>query len=257
MKKILLTVASLVLATGAFAQGFGSRASNSGFYYQLGDSDFYLQPLADVHFGFDLATNATDEFKDNTSFFKSTQFGFNMLELSFRPYESGAISLGADVEWNSYRLNSDYMFVPYNAIPTVAEPDGNKVSIQNKTLMGIKEVKKSKLLVCTFEFPLNYTQKFGRFVIRLGASAELNLQGCVQFKGVGGVSGTDNIDEMGKGTRHSNQVSTNLFTYNLHGAIGYGGLGLYVKYRPKPVILENYGPQFQTLTLGLMIGLGF
>lgn len=254
MKKLFSILLCLVLAGNAFGQGIGSRMADTDFAIELGDSPFSLQPVSYLHFGFNLTFNAPDLLKDNSSFFKSQQFGFNIIELSCRPYSSGSFSIGADVEWNWYHLNSDYMFNPYSDIETVSSPNGNRVSIQPKTTMGITEVRRSILSVCTFEFPFNFTQMMGRAYFNIGASAELNIPGCVQFKGK---KGTDSIDEMKGGTHYSNKITTNQFTYNVHAAIGYGGLGIYAKYRPKPVFKDGYGPQFQTLTIGLIMGLGF
>ena len=248
MKKIFALLLSLTLCGSAFAQGFGSMSSDMDLFVQLGDSPFTFQPISYVHWGMSGILNSTDEiYAKNTSFVRNQQFGFNMVELSFHPYRTGALTLGADVEWNWFNLSKDYMWVPN-------ESNGTKVVIKSKAEADMKEIKKTVLSVCTFGFPLSYTQRFGKFAITAGATAELNLNACVQFKGI--MTDGTLVSEMKGGKRYSKYVTTNVFTYNIHAAISYGGLGIYAKYRPMHVLKEDYGPQFQTWTLGLVIGMG-
>lgn len=248
MKKLIAVLLGLSIACGAFAQGFGSMTSDVDLYVELGDSPFTFQPLSYVFVGMDgIITPSDNLYATNTRPSRNQQFGFNMVELAFHPYSTGTFTLGADVEWNWYHMNRDYMWVPN-------ESNGTRVSVKNKDDAGFKEVKGSILSVCTFSFPLSFNQKVWRFNFNLGATAELNLNGCVQFKGIT-TDGTV-VNEMKGGNRYSKNIATNLFSYNIHAAISYGGLGVYAKYRPKAVLQDSYGPQFQTWTIGLILGLG-
>ena len=252
MKKVFTILMALCMLTGVYAQGFGHRATGIN-EMEIGDRlDFEV--LSYLHFGFNGIVK-NDDLSGKTSFFNSQQFGFNMVELAFRPYESGKISLGADVEWNWFHLNKDYVWLPFSegsSNPFIS--GGTRLGIFPKELAGVREVKRSIFSVCTFGFPINFTQRFGKGAFQLGVTPELNLNGFVQFKGTNLMG--ENIDEMRSGARYTKNINTNNFSFNVHAAISYGGLGLYFKYRPLNVVKENYGPQFNTITVGLILGIG-
>ena len=60
------------------------------------------------------------------------------------------------------------------------------------------------------------------------------------------------------------KIGVNRVTFNVHAAVSYGGLGFFAKFSPvskfyKGLIDEKEvvcGPQFQTWTVGLILGLG-
>lgn len=252
MKKFITFVMAICLATGAFAQGFGQHAIGIN-EIEIGDR-FDFEVINYLHFGFNgIIKNETVSSK--TGFFRSQQFGFNMLEFGFLPYEDGKISLGADVEWNWYHLNKDYVWVPLSDGSSQSYTAGGSIlGILPKDLVGVSEVKRSIFSVCTFGFPVNFTHHFGKMALQVGVTPELNLNGYVQFRGLN-LAG-ENVNDMRSGARFSKNIKTNLFTWNAHAAISYGGLGLYFKYSPKNVLQQNYGPQFNTFTVGLILGLG-
>lgn len=253
MKKLLSIIVCLSLAYSSFAQGFMSRAADRDFGIEISDY-FTFEPLSYFNFGFNSLTNDQDNFGENTSFFRSQEFAFNMLELSFLPYDGGCISIGADVNWNWYHLNKDLMWIPYSGTFGIPQENGDHVGVVPKELAPVSDVKRSVLSVATFSFPIGFTQKFGRIALMVGVSPELNLKGRTEFRGT--MMDGSQIKETKSGLRFSNKINTNLFTYNIHAAISYGGLGLYVKYRPKPQFAEGYGPQFNTWTFGMVIGIG-
>ena len=63
---------------------------------------------------------------------------------------------------------------------------------------------------------------------------------------------------------YSQKIYTNRLTFDIHAGISYGGLGLFAKYSPLPKFNKEIsngievecGPQFQTWTVGLILGLG-
>ena len=267
MKKILALLIGLGLCSGAFAQGFGSRMADVDLDWELGESPFSVAPLSYVYFGFNSLVNADAELKAHTGFFRSQQLGANIIEVAVNPFEGGRFSLGADFTANWYKLNNDYMWVPYvyafRGFMGRGE-NGLFVRAESKVDNGIQEVKKSLLTVCTFSIPVNFSYTFGSITTLLGASLDLNLNGCVQFKGVDNLG--NNIVETSNGNRYSKKIGTNRIGFNVHAALSYGGLGLYVQYSPVPKFYKYYdeeskqeafcGPQFQTLSVGIIWGLG-
>ena len=268
MKKILALVIGLGVASGAFAQSFGSRLADVDLELELGESPFCVAPVSYVYFGFNSLINAESDFKALTGFFRTQQLGANIIEVAVKPFEGGRFSLGADITANWYRLNNDYMWVPFiyrdNRGYTGRGENGHYVWYESKAENGIQEVKKSLLTVCTFSFPVNFSYSFGSITAMLGASLEVNLNGCAQFKGVDNQG--NNIVETHSGNRFSKKIGTNRIGFNVHAALSYGGLGLYVQYSPMAKFLKFYdveskldiicGPQFQTLSVGIIWGLG-
>ena len=267
MKKILALVIGLCVASGAFAQSFGSRMADVDLDWELGDSPFSVAPVSYVFFGFNSLINADSELKAHTGFFRSQQLGANIIEVAVKPFEGGRFSLGADLTANWYRLSNDYMWVPYvyafKGFLGRGE-NGHFVQYESKELNGIQEVKKSLLTVCTFSFPVNFSYTYGAVTAMMGASLDVNLNGRVQFKGVDVLG--NNIVETSSGNRFSKSIGTNRIGFNVHAAISYGGLGLYAQYTPIPKFYKYYdeeskreavcGPQFQTLSVGIIWGLG-
>ena len=252
MKKVLAFVVALCLSIGAFAQGFGQHAAGIN-EMEIGDH-FDLEVISYIHFGFNGIVK-NDDVSSKTGFFNSQQFGFNMLEFDFLPYKDGKLSIGADVEWNWYHLNKDYVWVPQSEGSSQPYISGGSIlGILPKGLAGIRDVKRSTFSVCTFGFPVNFTHQFGKLALLVGVTPELNLNGYVQFRGVN-IAG-ENVKDTRSGARYSKNIKTNLFTWNAHAAISYGGLGLYFKYSPQNVLQQNYGPLFNTFTVGLILGLG-
>jgi hypothetical protein len=267
MKKILALVIGLGVASGAFAQSFGSRLADVDLEWELGESPFCVAPVSYVYFGFNSLINAESDFKAHTGFFRTQQLGANIVEVAVKPFEGGRFSLGADITANWYRLNNDYMWVPYIYAFrgfTGRGENGFFVRYESKAENGIQEVKKSLLTVCTFSVPVNFSYSFGSINTMLGASLEVNLNGIVQFKGVDNQG--NNIVETHSGNRFSKKIGTNRIGFNVHAALSYGGLGLYVQYSPIPKFYKYYdaeskqdaicGPQFQTLSVGIIWGLG-
>ena len=252
MKKILTFVMALCIATGAFAQGFGSHAAGIN-EMEIGDR-FNFEVISYLHFGFNGIVK-NDNISSKTGLFSSQQFGLNMLELGFLPYEDGKLSIGADVEWNWYHLNKDYVWVPLSDGSSQNYTSGGSIlGVLPKEIAGVSEVKRSVFTICTFGFPVNFTHHFGKLALQVGVTPELNLNGRIQFKGVNFAG--ENVNDARSGARFSKNIKTSLFTWNAHAAISYGGLGFYFKYSPQNVLQQNYGPQFNTFTVGLILGLG-
>ena len=103
--------------------------------------------------------------------------------------------------------------------------------------------------------PVSFEQNFGKCDLRIGIAGEYNYAGVSKFKAIDN-NGTS-IKETKSGERFSDSIKVRPFTYNVFGALSFGGLGLYVRYNPMPQFEEGFGPQFEkTLTFGLVCGLG-
>ena len=244
---MLATLALVLLFVGAVSAQVENRKldfdEDTDFF--IGKGAFKAEPLSYFLFGDHYFFNADDSFNNNKGK-SNTEFGFNLIELGIKPYESGMLSVGVDLDWNYYRLDSWHYWLPGQ--------DKTSVSIETMENSGLKKIKKSRLSVRTIALPVCFEQNFGSIDIRIGAIGEYNFPGVSKFRGVSADGAT--IKETKSGTRFSNTVKTNTFTYSFFGAISFGGCGMYLKYRPAFQFMEGYGPQFQTLTCGLITGLG-
>lgn len=247
MKRIFAILAVAL----SFAVSVSAQVENRKLDFDE-DTDFFLgkgalkaEPLSYFAFGDHQFFNATDNF-DQIKGKANTEFLFNIFEIGLKPYPTGMFSVGVDLAWNYFRLDSWHYWLP----------DASKQSVSIATMenSGIKTIKKSRLSVRTIGVPVTFEQSFGSFDIRIGAIGEYNFPAVSKFRGVDKDGSA--IKETKSGTRFSNGILTNTFTYSFFGAVSFGGMGMYLKYRPTPQIQEGHGPQFQTLTIGVITGLG-
>lgn len=257
MKKVCAILLGLGLTVAASAQGFGSRMADLDLDREIGDSPFSYEVLSYIHFGFNGLLNPDAEVSKAKTFVRSQEFGFNVAELAFAPYSGGRISVGADVAWKWFRLTGGYYWWPHNVnVPHMQVENARLVRIGSVATDGyyVKEVKRSTLTVCTFRFPLDFAHQIGKVTLNVGAAFEINLNACSRFRGVGMDGST--IKDTSSGLRYSKNITTYRYSYNVHASVSYGGLGIYGRYSPVPVLGEGFGPQFSTWTAGLVVGLG-
>ena len=176
--------------------------------------------------------------------YNNTEFFMNLLELRIHPYETGMFTIGFDLDWDYYRPEKNHYWLP----------DGEKVSIASIEGSGMKKIKKSRLSVRTVSVPVAFEQSFGGLILRLGVEGNYNMPAVSRFKGVNGNDAK--VNEWRDGARFSKSIRTNTFTYGFFGALSYGGIGGYVKYSPMCQIADGFGPQFSTLSIGVITGIG-
>lgn len=251
MKRFVSVIAGLLaVSTLVFAQGiepFGESISEKTHRDFGSREQVSFNGLSYIGVGFHAPFYpVSNDYLDHTSFFKNVEFFFNLAELQFHPYSGGSISIGVDMDWDYYKMSKDYMWHPITD-GTIIEP----VAIETQ---DIKRVKKSQLSVMSFEFPITFEHKAGAWSFRAGVVPEINLNGIARFKGID--ARDSNINDNSSGAQFSNGIITNRFTYSFLAAVNYGGLGIYARYNPKPQLRLGYGPQFSSVTVGLVIGFG-
>ena len=244
MKRIL-TFFAAVLAGGmmAFAQ---TVEFNEDADLSIRKGVFSTEFVSYEYFGDHYFLNADQSFLDNKGRVNS-EFVLNLVELRINPYESGMFSIGVDLAWDYYRLNKDHLWLPTS--------DKTGVDIASREASGFSKIKRSNLTVRSVSIPVSFDQSFGKCNLRIGIAGEYNYAGVSKFKAIDN-NGTT-IKETKSGERFSDSIKVRPFTYNVFGALSFGGLGLYVRYNPMPQFEEGFGPQFEkTLTFGLVCGLG-
>lgn len=244
MKRILtLFAAVLVGGMMAFAQ---TVEFNEDADLSIRKGVFSTEFVSYEYFGDHYFLNADQSFLDNKGRINS-EFVLNLVELRINPYESGMFSVGVDFAWDYYRLNKDHLWLPTS--------DKTGVDIASREASGFSKIKRSNLTVRSVSIPVSFDQSFGKCNLRIGIAGEYNYAGVSKFKAIDN-NGTT-IKETKSGERFSDSIKVRPFTYNVFGALSFGGLGLYVRYNPMPQFEEGFGPQFEkTLTFGLVCGLG-
>ena len=199
----------------------------------FGNDWFVVEPLSYLGYGYQIKSGYPDKAGYSDEFF------MNAMELGFRPFSAGLIAIGVDWKMDTYRLDKSSMWSVSN--------DGNVWRESAATLPGSAALISSRLRLHTFSVPLSFEVKAGKSSFRIGAAGEYNLPAGVKNR----------VRTDGKNTTVRNKgISVNEFTYSAFGAISYGGLGVYVRYRPSFQFAEGKGPHFNNLCVGLVLGLG-
>lgn len=177
-------------------------------------------------------------FVDNTTLFGNREIFFEITSFSYSFTPSTYISLSCLLDWDAYRLNSDYYWLPNNrtVAPAAAAP-------------LFSEVKKSTLRVVSFDFPLMFTQKIGPVSLSVGAAAEINFNGRTKFKGT--LADGTAVKNTREGALRCKNIKTEIFTYNYQAILGTDDYAVYVKYNPASQFVD--GPYFSYWTVGLIL----
>ena len=244
MKKFFSIVAlATIFSFGLAAQNNFEFGEDADFSIRKGV--FSAEPVSYVAFGDHNLLDVDADFQNNKG--KAlTEFYMNIIELRVHPYESGMFTLGVDFDWDYYRLRNTYFWQP--------DASKEKVSIASMEGSGFKRIKKSRLSVRTLSVPIAFEQSFDKFTLRIGAAGEYNFPAISRFKGESRDGAT--VKEWKDGDHFSKQIKTKTFTYNVFGSLSFGGVGVYVKYSPVTQFEQGYGPQFKSLTFGVISGIG-
>lgn len=244
MKKSFSIVAlATIFSFGLAAQNNFEFGEDADFSIRKGA--FSAETVSYVAFGDHNLLDVDADFQNNKG--KAlTEFYMNIIELRVHPYETGMFTLGVDFDWDYYRLRNTYFWQP--------DASKEKVSIASMEGSGFKRIKKSRLSVRTLSVPIAFEQSFDKFTLRIGAAGEYNFPAISRFKGESRDGAT--VKEWKDGDHFSKQIKTKPFTYNIFGSLSFGGIGVYVKYSPVTQFEQGYGPQFKSLTFGVISGIG-
>ena len=252
MKKIILTLAALALATAAFAQDreidleswddfnkvelskAGTRLeSNLSFAFPM---YFGWSTLTNINYKGEwqaahmLTNGLAGDFLD-MNLGRSFTYGLTLLDVNLR---YGALGISMGLRWSFM----DFVFE--NSYVTI-RPEGNSylpvpVSHIDPNYNG----KKSKLHANYFGIPARVSLNFGKASIYGGASAEYLVNGFAKFK-------------QPKNKMQMNNLF-NRFRVTVEGGFSYGNLGVFVQYGLTPLFRQELSDA-RTLTFGILLGL--
>lgn len=157
--------------------------------------------------------------------------------LRFTPWHRGPkFSIGVGMHWEKYCMHGGMVFDRVRKqLVAVAQPEG-VTNVSNR------------LDNTGFVIPVTITQPIFRdFSIAVGAEVKFNTYTMASTKFD---IGNTTYEEKFKG------LQQRLMTVGLYGAIGWcDDFGVYVRYSPRSLFSRQWGPNFETVAVGITIGL--
>ena len=141
---------------------------------------------------------------------------------------------GIGFNWRNYRLTGPYRFDKSDGAISLSEYPENS------------QKQWSRLKVTTLSVPLLYTRNIWK-------GLNITAGGIVNFATHSSVK-TKFIYEGREIETSQNGIYPRPVTVDLYGAVTVCGLGWYVRYSPMKLIRNGHGPQFSTLSTGLVLG---
>lgn len=170
------------------------------------------------------------------SSWKSSNFGFEFFQMGYRFNSHFKVYAGAGLDWNHMRLKKNITF----------QKDQPTLSYVTEAIDFKKNRFSSQYLRIPLSFQLrtNEDEKGDKLNFVFGPEIGFLLNGKV--KQISKENGKDKFKD---------DYNLNPFRYGGFARIGYGGIGVYMKYYANDVFADGQGPKdFKNLSFGLMLG---
>ena len=167
---------------------------------------------------------------------KSSNFGFEFFQMGYRFSNHFKIYTGAGLDWNHMRLKQNITIQQDKSTLTYVTDavDYKKNRFSSQYLR----------IPLSFQFRTNDDKKGDKLNFVIGPEIGFLLNGKV--KQVSSENGKDKFKD---------DYNLNPFRYGAFARLGYGGMGVYVKYYGNDVFADGQGPKdFKNLSFGLMFG---
>ena len=163
----------------------------------------------------------------------------DIFAIRMHPWKTGTLSLGAGLDIRNYRMTGNKRFVE--------DADTKQISIEDYPEGAVPDYSKIHTNAATFN--LKYIQYLGRG-FRMGFGPELYVLG----NGGGKHKIVTRYDDSTGGHKEKiKNIKANKVGLNLVGALTYKNLvGIYAKYSPSNVLNTAFGPECQSLSVGMM-----
>lgn len=188
----------------------------------------------DLGIGFPIATNVPDGM--SFAMFKSYEW---ILGLRYKYTPKDALqtySVGLWCNWRKYTLDTNKMF---------AKDANNVIGLYDYPANASD--KRSSIYVFGLSVPFLFTQKFGhtsKFKFSVGPVVNFNLYGRIKNEYT---LGDDEIETNTKGVEYCP------LTVDIMGMLQYKSVGLYCKYSPMSVLKKDMGPDFRSISIGIIL----
>ncbi len=224
------------------------KEGNSTYYYEnsiaLKDSAYSKKVKVvdtetanwdfDLAFGLPIATNVPN----GMSFapFKSYEWILGLRYKYTPKHALQSYSVGLWCNWRQYTLDTDKAF---------GKDANNVIGLYDYPVNASD--KRSSIYVFGLSVPFLFTQKFGHksdFKMSLGPVVNFNLYGRIHNRYS---LGDDYMEVKTKG------VEYRPVTVDIMGMLQYKGIGLYCKYSPMSVLKKDMGPEFRSISIGVIL----
>ena len=185
-------------------------------------------------FGFLGTIGAPAEMKTDMS--ASMEVFFNLFSYG-RKYKGGRhqLNIGTGFNWKNYRM-TDYNRFDKDRLNVVVTPYPTDADINF-----------SRLRIFSIMFPLQYKYKFHKdFALSGAAILNWNVDGSLKTKY--NLNGQKVTEKVGR-------VKYNAASIDFRLGLHWRALSAYVKYSPCNVLKSAYGPEFNSFSAGIMIGM--
>lgn len=174
------------------------------------------------------------EIKDNLG--HTSQFGIlDVFGVRYSTLHGQAISLGVGFEARTYRIHNGMRFTK--------DDDGKLAAIgfpENSHKHG------SQISYVSIQFPLMIEQRAGNVKFFAGPLLQLSPWSKIENKYT--VNDRDYNENIRK-------IHQRIFTCDLMGGVSWSGCGLYVRYQPQNLFKSGWGPEFKSISMGIIIGM--
>ena len=168
---------------------------------------------------------------------KSTNFGFDFLQMGYRFNRYFKIYTGAGLDWNHMRLKQNITI--QKSKPTLSYVTESVEFKKNRFSSQYLRIP------LALQFRSNAYKKGNHMEFVVGPEVGFLLNGKV--KQVSKENGKE---------KSKDDYNLNPFRYGAVARLGYGGTGIYVKYYGNDVFAEGQGPSdFKNLSFGITLGL--
>lgn len=169
------------------------------------------------------------------------------VEIGFTPIACELPQIGRNVgvvagmgfAWRNYRMSDDVRFlkqeqqVVLGDYPVGASPKFSRIKTFSMTVPLLLEVRTNKL-------------RGGRFWMNMGPMLNISTYGSLKTRY------RMNGEKQKEVDKHIHQQPV---TVDFYASMGHNDIGVYFRYSPCNVLRTNYGPKFQSMSMGLSIGL--
>ena len=204
-------------------------------------AQFDLGILSDLEFGMGLVS-AHSQAPGMDVEFGNAGWEFilnNLVKFEYRPFRRTSLSLGFGVDWRNYRMKGDKRFMKEgNNLVVAPYPDGADIDF-------------SRVKVFSMTLELLFRQGINKRVsVAVGPVVNFNTHASIKTRYTVG---------NGKEKQGFKETSSNIHqkpvTIDFKGVLTIDPISFYFKYSPTNTLNTDYGPEFKSMSAGLMITL--
>lgn len=200
---------------------------------------FSFNILDDLEFGIGLvsATGQTDDMNVKMGNAGMEFILNNLFNWRFQPTRNTHLTLGFGVDWRNYRMKGDRRFLKDgNNLLIAPYPDGAEINF-------------SRVKVFSMTLELMLKQRIYKDIsLHVGPVVNFNTHASIKTRYSVG-SGKDK--ERFKET--SSDICQNPVTIDFKGQLNFKSIGLYFKYSPVNTLDTDWGPEFKSISTGIVM----